>query len=428
MMKTALLFPGQGSQYVGMGKKLCQEFAIAGATFAEASDTLGFDLLELCTSGSMAELTRSENAQPLILVASVAAFRVYLEEMGLEPSYLAGHSLGELTALTCAGMVDFADALKIVRARGLAMQEACDDKLGGMALIMGLSPYQVESECRKLTASEQPVYISGYNSPIQVLVAGEQRALFALGKWALARGGQYVPFSMVAMKVNAPFHSPLMEKIAGKVHAELQRYKYHQARWPVIANLDARPYQSPGELIDKLTLQMTNPVQWQGTIDYLLEQGVEMALEVGPQKVLQNLLRENTPYIACYSLDNPTEYQTVQTIIREEVKRRPNFIDACILVAASTKNYNPDDGAYREGVVKPYQQLTQLADQHKPYQRELQRAEMETALGLLECILATKKLPAGQIAQQLTRLFSLTATEEVFRDYAVNSSRIVGEQ
>jgi|GEM_PF-14521 len=293
----AFLFPGQGSQYSGMGRFLLERYAIARDTFAEASEALGLDLARLCLEGERAELTETANAQPAILTASVAAFRVLAEQHGLRPDIAAGHSLGEFSALACAGAIGFADAVRLVRFRGQCMQEAVGLGRGAMAAVTGLDAALIQAECAKLPA-ERAVVISNYNAPGQTVISGYAAGVAAVSEALLAIGG-----SVTKLNVSAPFHSPLMADAALQLRGLLDATRFAEPAFPVIANITARPYTSKAELADSLTRQMTLPVRWTESMQYLVRQGVRLAVESGPGKVLKNLMRHNQTNIPAYAWD-----------------------------------------------------------------------------------------------------------------------------
>ncbi|GAE86716.1 ACP S-malonyltransferase [Acetivibrio straminisolvens] len=231
MKKIALLFPGQGSQYVGMGKKLYENYSAAREVFDEANEVLGFDLKELCFNGDINELTKTENTQPVILTASVAAFRVYMEKYGVKPAFLAGHSLGEFAALTCAGAISFKDAVRIVRNRGRYMQEAVPQGIGAMAAVSGVDKPVIEETCIKVSDENHLVVVSNHNSKDQIVISGHTSAVNTASEILKKHGARIVP-----LKVSAPFHSPLMQPAADRLREELKLYSYNEPKWQVISN------------------------------------------------------------------------------------------------------------------------------------------------------------------------------------------------
>ncbi|MCP4135959.1 MAG: SDR family NAD(P)-dependent oxidoreductase [bacterium] len=317
MKKLALIFPGQGSQYIKMGKALCEEYPMAQEVFEEANDTLGFNMQDLIFNGTMEELTHSSIAQPAVITASYAQFKVYMQETGIKPRCSAGHSLGEISALVAAGAMKFSDSLLFARKRGFLMHEAFNKKLGNCGLIMNISRDSLEKEIQSISGTREELSISGYNSPMQFLVAGTKEAMGALRKRMQLVKAQFVPFAMVPMRVDAPFHSGIMKFLEDDIKNELLTYEYKPMEWDVISNVTARPYESHRDIVKNLSLQMISPVQWQQTISYMEEQGIDVALELGPMNVLKKLTAENSSIIKPFSFDIP---QDVEDLKEESVE------------------------------------------------------------------------------------------------------------
>jgi len=288
-MSLALLFPGQGSQAVGMGKTLCDASPAARAVFDEADRVLGFSLSRLCFEGPEEELKLTANTQPAILTHSVAALadlRARAPERLEGASFAAGHSLGEYSADVAAGALAFADAVTLVRARGQFMQEAVPAGVGAMAAIVGLDPAGVEVACRE-SAQGEAVAPANYNSPEQTVIAGDAAAVERACQACLARGAKRA----IPLAVSAPFHSPLMSPAREKMRPLLERAAFAAASIPVVTNVDAAPESDGAKLRDALVRQIDSPVRWVETVQRLAREGVDRALEIGPGNVLAGLVR-----------------------------------------------------------------------------------------------------------------------------------------
>ena len=288
-MKIAFLFPGQGSQYAGMGKSLAEAYPAARAVFEEANDVLRLALSRLCFEGPEEELKRTENTQPALLAVSTAALRV-LEERGLRPDYVAGHSLGEYSALVAAGGLRFADAVRLVRQRGRYMQEAVPAGVGAMAAVLKLPAGALDAVLEQ-AAQGEVVSAANFNSPDQVVIAGHAGAVARAMELAKAAGAKRA----VLLPVSAPFHCALMRPAQEKMKTELDAAPFGELRCPLINNWQAREIRTGGEAREGLYQQIPNPVRWLETVRYLAAQGVEQLVDVGAGGVLTGVLRNIDP-------------------------------------------------------------------------------------------------------------------------------------
>ncbi len=282
----AFVFPGQGSQYPGMGKDLVDNFSLARQTFEEACDAVGFDIASLSFNGPEADLKLTANTQPAILSASIAALRVIREETGLTPSFAAGHSLGEYAALVCAGALGFADAVRTVRQRGVFMQEAVPVGTGAMAAIIGLDGSAVEGICRD-SAEGEVVSPANFNGSGQVVIAGHAAAVDRAMKLALTNGAKRA----LPLPVSAPFHCALMIPAGERLDEFLKNVDIGSLSIPVITNVQACPNQEAERVRDLLVTQVSAPVRWEESVQKMVELGVERFIEIGPGKVLSGLIR-----------------------------------------------------------------------------------------------------------------------------------------
>ncbi len=306
----ALLFPGQGSQTVGMGEALTQQFAVAAEVFSEADEALHFKLSALCFAGPEDALRLTANAQPAILATSVAALRVLEHETELRPVCAAGHSLGEYTALVAAGALSFADALRTVRERGRLMQEAVPAGVGIMAALMGLSPQAVVGVCQE-AAQGQLVSPANINGGAQVVVAGHTEAVRRAIEVAKARGAKRA----VELAVSAPFHCGLMAPAADGLRQVLETLVVELLSVDLIPNVTAQPHRDPGRVKPLLFQQVTAPVRWEESMQQLGSLGCRAAVEIGPGRVLSGLLKRIDPGIPCVSFGEPHHLQTVQRLL-----------------------------------------------------------------------------------------------------------------
>ncbi len=296
----AFVFPGQGSQYVGMGKDLYSTFKIARTTFEEASDVTGVDLCRVCFEDRYGELTHTINAQPAIVTVSVAALRVISEETEIKADYVAGHSLGEYTALVASEAMDFRDAVWIVRKRGEYMQNAVPLGVGAMSAIIGLQRHEVEKICSEASVNGFIVTPANFNAPSQTVISGNKEAVDRATDIARSNGAKRV----IPLEVSAPFHCPLMAPAAEKLGIDLEKIDISRYKIPVVTNVDAKlntdPLKTKGILVD----QVKSPVKWYESIELLYDIGVRKFLEIGPGKTLSGLIKRSIPDPVVLNVEN----------------------------------------------------------------------------------------------------------------------------
>jgi len=298
MGKVAFVFPGQASQYSGMGKDLAGKYPAAKAVFDEADRALGFSISKLCFEGTEEDLKLTANTQPAILTCSVAVYRV-LEEKGLTPDFVAGHSLGEYSALVAAGALKFAEAVQLVRKRGTYMQDAVPAGVGAMAAIMGLSPAVVADVCKRAAGSEICA-AANLNSPDQTVISGHAGAV----KRAVELASQAGAKRAVILAVSAPFHSALMMPIQQRLEKDLRDTDFSNLQLPLVTNVDADTTTSGNEAREALIRQVSMPVRWEESVRLLIDEGVNTFVEVGPGRVLTGLLRQIERSVAALNVED----------------------------------------------------------------------------------------------------------------------------
>jgi [acyl-carrier-protein] S-malonyltransferase len=304
----AFIFPGQGSQAVGMGKALADAFPLCRQTFEEADAALGDPISRMCFEGPAEQLTLTENTQPAILTVSVAAWRL-LASRGFTPSFVAGHSLGEYSAHVAAETMSFADALRIVRRRGRYMQEAVPVGAGAMAAILGLDVERVAQACAE-AAQGEVVSPANMNAPGQVVIAGARDAVARAGERARQLGAKRV----VPLPVSAPFHCALMKPAEERLAPELRALAVADPRVPVVANVDAEPKRDAASAIEALVRQVSMPVRWEDSVRRLASEGVRAYVELGPGSVLSGLVRKIHREATVVNVESPDGLAAVEAL------------------------------------------------------------------------------------------------------------------
>jgi [acyl-carrier-protein] S-malonyltransferase len=298
-MMTAYIFPGQGSQYPGMGKNLVENFAVARRIFEEADDALHFSISRLCFEGSVEELQLTENTQPAILAVSVAVLRTIESEGFRQPAYVAGHSLGEYSALVAAGSLSLSQAIQTVRARGRYMQEAVPPGVGAMAAVMGAELKDIEAACVEAQQG-QVCAPANINSPNQVVIAGNTEAVERAEELLKNAGAKRV----IRLKVSAPFHCALMLPAQERLAFDLESVSFQDLSVPLVTNVDALANRAADAARDAVVRQVSAPVRWLESMQLLIQQGVENFVEVGPGKVLSGLMRQISREVKCFNVED----------------------------------------------------------------------------------------------------------------------------
>jgi len=296
--RIAFIFPGQGSQYAGMGRELAETFPVARRIFEETDRALGFSLSKLCFDGPAEDLQLTANTQPSILAASVAAAEV-LREKGVQAAFVAGHSLGEYSALVVAGSLSIGEAVRLVRKRGQYMQEAVPVGQGAMAALLGLDVSAIEGVCRD-AAQGEVVSPANFNSPGQIVIAGHAGAVRRAAELAKVRGAKRA----ILLNVSAPFHCALMRPARERLEKDLDLAEIADARIPVANNVDAQLVRSAAQIRDGLKRQVTAAVRWDQTIRLLRAEDVQLFVEVGPGKVLSGLVRQTDRQAECLRVED----------------------------------------------------------------------------------------------------------------------------
>jgi len=296
----AFVFPGQGSQTIGMGSEFYNEFPIARQTFEEASDTLNFDLAKLCFEGDLEELSLTANAQPALLTSSIAALRILEQETDISPSFVAGHSLGEYSAIVSSGAIEFKDVVYTVRKRGEYMQSAVPAGMGSMAAVIGLSKEIVVNICEENSDDDNVVSPANFNSPQQIVISGQKEAVENVSTLLKKAGAKRV----VPLAVSAPFHCSLMKNAAEELKEVLNEISISEIKIPIVTNVDATANKDHEKIRDLLFKQVVMPVRWFESVEYMNNHNIKKYIEIGPGNVLTGLIKRTVQDVELINLEN----------------------------------------------------------------------------------------------------------------------------
>ncbi|MEK4664193.1 ACP S-malonyltransferase [Priestia sp. FSL H7-0729] len=389
MEKIAFLFPGQGSQYVGMMKNFYDQYEIARQTYEEANHILGFDLAKLSFEGSLFDLNKPSNMQPALLTASVVAYRVYMEEIGINPQFCAGHSLGEYAALACSGAMTFGDAVRITKRRGELTELIADEADGAMTIIDGADEEMIRRACEQVSTDTAWSAISCYNASSQYAISGHQDSIEQVESILLDQDAQTTPLMM-----SAPFHSGLMESAGEQLGVELANYRFHPFKWPVVSNVTATPYTEAGRITGLLQRQLSQPVKWAQTMQYLKKHGVTLTIELGPKNVLSGLVELDKLGMKSFAYGQKEDRKALKELLDKAVvsRPRPTVVTKCMAAAVATPNRNWDQEEYQKGVVEPYKQIQQLQEELEAANQAPTTEQMKLSLEWLGTIFETKQV------------------------------------
>ncbi|WP_258728166.1 ACP S-malonyltransferase [Bacillus atrophaeus] len=375
-MNIACLFPGQGAQYIGMGEEFFDKYDYVKEIYQKASEVLNIDISQLCFRNTEQELNKTENAQLALFVSGYAAYQVTINELKFSPSFLAGHSLGEITALSCAGAIEFEDALNIIKIRANLMHEAEKNVKGGMLAVNGLEKDQILHFCRKMSHSKESLVIACENSPEQFVIAGEITNLENLLKSLQSQKA-----TATMLPVSGPFHSPYMKEAASTFENKLKTFKLSMPKSSVVSSVTGELYNDITDVWDNLSNQLIKPVYWSRVMQFLKNKELKYFIDIGPRTLLKNLVSYNNLSANVLSINEALRLGVFK-------KSDINLIKKYISIIVSTKNRNWDNDDYEKKVVENLTKLKKLLKQNTEYSRKLTLYEEQHAYELFEeCLL-----------------------------------------
>ncbi|MFD3269443.1 ACP S-malonyltransferase [Paenibacillus dendritiformis] len=404
MKKLAFLFPGQGSQFAGMGKELYTRSNLVRTIYEEASETVGYNLAKLSFEDDGNRLNRTEFAQPALLTLSYGMFRVYMDEVGEEPCYMAGHSLGEYSALACSGAISFANAVRLASQRGQIMQNAVPPGAGAMSAVRGLPYREVLHICNTSSVEDaRGPDIACFNSPMQFVVSGEAKAVRQVEQRVEQAGGL-----CTRLKVSGAFHSYMMNQAAVELQRVIKQHLFHDLRYPVVSNVTSKPYRSTADIVPALTKQMTSTVRWYETMVFLHAQGVRHYVELGPGRVLEQLAKQAFKPSSVFGMDKKGNWRKADDMPVTVQYICSRIVDGCLAVAASTENRNEDEHEFEHAIHPAYNELKRIKESLVALRdRAKLTMHASTAIERAEVILTAKKLDKLEVEARLSPLHKL---------------------
>ncbi|WP_405610690.1 ACP S-malonyltransferase [Streptomyces sp. NBC_01508] len=412
MNDLVIVFPGQGSQFPGMGKNWFDAHDSVRERFRQASDIVGYSLEDLCFNAPPGELTKTAHAQVALLVLSHSMYEVLHADRRPPAAAMAGHSLGEITALLAAGALAFDDAVRLVKVRGEAMQLCAAENSAGMIAALKMPAAEVETCVAGFNAGTRTVQVANYNAERQTVLSGALDDLKDLTAYLEERGCK-----VVRLNVGGAFHSTFMANAVPSYVRAVEEIEFSQPAVPVYSTVTGRAYGSVREIKDALAVQLTSPVRWSTAVSALAERDVALWLEVGPKQVLKKLLQDAVDGGAVHSLDaEPDEAYAALDRLAERKRREPGLVGLCLGAAAATRNRNFDEEQYTNGVVLPYRRLQELNQVDKD---ELSDEQKATVLELLGVIMTTKQVPEAERRERIASVLVRTGDTHLRTDAGV---------
>lgn len=415
MYKLAFLFAGQGAHFSGMGRGIFERYPIVRDTFEEISQVSGLDIPKLCFESRLAELSRTKNAHLCTLACSISAFRIFMQEIGYAPQFMAGHSLGEYIALTAAGVWSLEDAVKLIGIRAEIADRAAKETNAGMSIIENITSDAAAKIVNVFSSQGKKVYVSSLTSGNQIAISGDLNDMKECEDKLFEAGATITP-----LLGSAPFHSELMRPYTEELLAALSEIKLRPFRYPVLSNVTGRPYRDLAAIPENLISHFTDTVLWTDTMDYLDDKGISLAIEMAPKNLLTNIVKKDHEEIKAICLCNNAEREEIFDLYKNTEmysKHIPTIITKCLVAAVSTPNKNWNNEEYEAGVVKPYRRIQEIQDTYADRISELPEELKQELLVLLKRIFDTKELPAEEQNEWFSQILEETGNQYLFPEY-----------
>ncbi|MEK5034014.1 ACP S-malonyltransferase [Paenibacillus sp. FSL R7-0302] len=416
--KKAFIFPGQGSHYAGMGQTFYNDFHSVQILVEEAGDLLGLNIKDVLLHYTIDELEQSELVQTAIVIVGYCSFKVLTEEYGIYPDLLAGHSLGELSALACSGAITYKDTLALTRKREKIMNMIGPGQ-GGMIAVMGIDADSADKICKSISSHLGYVAVSNYNSDEQVTISGTEQALKELISQLNNQGVRILP-----VPVPGPYHSRLMESSLPFMKDELNKCDFSPLEYPVISSITGTLYRSEKEIYERLAIQLTNPVRWTQVLACFAEGGIKELIEIGPQSVLRNLSMTNCIDLTVLAIENRRDFQEILrrfSKVREletvNSVSRNQLLNDCLKEALCAPNYNDDEKEFEQGFLKPYRKILSNSRNSEKLGGVPGYKEMKEALDMLHQALIIKKVADSERREIMQDVLYVNGLFDVYPDY-----------
>jgi len=404
--KIAILFPGQGSHFIGMGKTLCETYACAAQVFQDANDYLGYDLRKICFEGGISKLNKMDNMLLAIFCTNVAMYKVYREKAFIEPAYMLGHSLGEYSALVCSEAISFTDALDLIKLRCCYAQNVWETDKYSVLVVDKLPIEKIESLCTSFSMKEKKVEIAAYNTSMQALIGGDNECVEALETELIDLGATITP-----LLTSAPFHTYAMSEFVTPFYEAMDQIEIKCPKYPVISNVFGKEYTDSLSIKMGLAKQLSSPVLWNQSMKYVTRCGIDGFVEIGPKSVLTSFVREDFPNSDSFAFGQKEDYKRFESYVNHGHDNYGQFLAGSLGIAVSLENSNWDDKEYQLGVIEPYEKVEKVLVDSEENQAPINKNDLVLACNMLQSVADTKKASKEIFASKVKCLFEKTGID-----------------